>query len=685
MIELLRLPILVNGIRACALVDSGSTSDFISARFCKQHNLYIDTQHQKEVRMANGETGKCLGKAIIDISYMSASQPLSERKQMFVFPIENYDVVLGLPWHVRHNPKIDYEERTFYLRQVGITITEDTTLCEQTYKAVTQNNRLQITTVSTATTWRQRQKVAGSKDSHSANATPESPDLPAISTHCAGTEVPKTTRRELMLRLNLMMPSEMKRAVRLHQIVHDECFTTLIRLLNTEQTKTDAPHAKQKQIVDEFIECFPDELPEELPPERAHDHRIDLYPDARPVYKPTYRMSPSELDELKKQIEELLAHGLIRPSVSPYGAPVLFVKKKDGSRRMCIDYRALNAQTIKNVYALPRCDELFDRLQGASVFTKLDLRSGYHQIRIHPDHIERTAFNTRYGHYEFLVLPFGLTNAPATFMCMMNDLLRPYLDKFVIVYLDDILIYSKNEEEHEQHVRQVLGVLRKNKLYAKLSKCEFFQKEVTFLRHKFSKRGKEMEPDKIKAILDWPIPRSASDVRSFLGLCGFYQMFIKNFGAIAATLSDLYKKDKEWKWTENEQFAFEWLKQQFATGDVLALPDAAVPYLVKCDASGFAIGAALEQNGRPIAFLSKKLNEAERKNPVHDQECLAIKQALRTWRHYLLGARFTVHTDHNSLQYLQTQPNLNSRQTRWIEFFSEYDFTLSTKKAKAMW
>jgi hypothetical protein len=678
-INLFRLPISVNGIPACALIDSGSTSDFISSRFIERHNLYIDRRHQKEVRMANGEKGMSMGKAVLDISYMSASQPMSERRQMFVFPIENYDVVLGLPWHVRHNPTIDYNQRTFWLEQPGITITEDTTaICERTYQPVTQNNSLQITPVKTTSTYKQKQKATS--NSRSVIKAPD--DLPATSTACDQPEAPKTTRRELMLRINLMMPSEMKRAVRLHQIVQDECFATLVRLLNTEHPKTEA-HPKQKQIVDEFIECFPDELPNELPPQRAHDHRIDLYSDARPVYKPTYRMSPSELDELKKQLEELLSHGLIRPSVSPYGAPVLFVKKKDGSRRMCIDYRALNAQTIKNVYALPRCDELFDRLQGASVFTKLDLRSGYHQIRIHPDDIQKTAFNTRYGHFEFLVLPFGLTNAPATFMCMMNDLLRPYLDKFVIVYLDDILIYSKNEQEHEQHVRAVLDVLSKNKLYAKLSKCEFFQKEVTFLGCKFSARGKEMEPEKIKAILEWPIPRNASDVRSFLGLCGFYQMFIKNFGAIAATLSDLYKKDREWKWTENEQFAFEWLKQQFAAGDVLALPDPSLSYLVKCDASGFAIGAALEQNGRPIAFLSKKLNEHERKYPVHDQECLAIKCALRVWRHYLLGSRFTVYTDHNSLQHLQTQPSLNSRQTRWMEFFSEYDFSIEYKEGKS--
>ncbi|EOX93842.1 Uncharacterized protein TCM_002794 [Theobroma cacao] len=231
----------------------------------------------------------------------------------------------------------------------------------------------------------------------------------------------------------------------------------------------------QVSVVKEFVDVFPEELPG-LPPEREVEFCIDLIPDIRPISIPPYRMAPAELKELKDQLEDLLDKGFIRPSVSPWGAPVLFVKKKDGSLRLCIDYRQLNKVTVKNKYPLPRIDDLFDQLQGAQCFSKIDLRSGYHQLRIRNEDIPKTAFRTRYGHYEFLVMSFGLTNAPAAFMDLMNRVFKPYLDKFVVVFIDDILIYSKSREEHEQHLKIVLQILREHRLYAKFSKCEFGSK-----------------------------------------------------------------------------------------------------------------------------------------------------------------------------------------------------------------
>lgn len=252
------------------------------------------------------------------------------------------------------------------------------------------------------------------------------------------------------------------------------------------------------QIMSKYKDVFPDNLPRMLPPKRTIDHEIQLELNHTPPSRPTYRLSPPEMDELKKQLAELTEQGFIRPSVSPYGAPILFVRKKDGTLRMCVNYRALNKLTIKNKYPLPRIDELLDRLHGATFFSKLDLMSGYYQVRIADQDVHKTAFRTRYGHYEFLVLPFGLTNAPATFMRLMNDVFRAYLDESVIIYLDDILVYSKSLEEHKTHLHQVLDALRKNQLCAKASKCAFFQTKVDFLGHVVSGNGIQPDPRRLK-------------------------------------------------------------------------------------------------------------------------------------------------------------------------------------------
>ena len=281
-------------------------------------------------------------------------------------------------------------------------------------------------------------------------------------------------------------------------------------------------------VVNEFLEVFLEDLPG-LPPDREIEFVIDLIPGTAPISKAPYRMAPSELKELKVQLQELLDKGFIRPSFSPWGAPVLFVKKKDGTMWLCIDYRELNKVTIKNKYPLPRIDDLFDQLQGASVFSKIDLRSGYHQLKIKGDDIQKTAFRTRYGHYEFLVMPFGLTNAPAAFMDLMNRVFKDYLDRFVIVFIDDILIYSRSMEEHAEHLRTILRVLKIKKLYAKFTKCEFWLEKVSFLGHVVSKDGIAVDPSKVEAVTNWERPKNVSEVRSFLGLAGYYRKFVEGF------------------------------------------------------------------------------------------------------------------------------------------------------------
>jgi len=293
--------------------------------------------------------------------------------------------------------------------------------------------------------------------------------------------------------------------------------------------------------VRDFPDVFPEDLPG-VPPAPQVEFRIDLVSGAVPVARAPYRLALAEMQELSSQLNELLNKGFIRPSFSPWGAPVLFVKKKDGSFRMCIDYRELNKLTVKNRYPLPRIDGLFDQLQGASHFSKIDLRSGYHQLRVQEQDIPKTAFRTRYGHYEFVVMPFGLTNAPAVFMDLMNRVCRPFLDKFVIVFIDDILIYSRSKEEHSQHLRLVLETLRAEKLYAKFSKCEFWIRKVDFLGHVVSEAGIHVDPSKIKAIKNWEAPRRPTEIRQFLGLAGYYRRFIKNFSRIAKPLTILTQK-----------------------------------------------------------------------------------------------------------------------------------------------
>ncbi|GKB00221.1 putative nucleotidyltransferase, ribonuclease H, partial [Tanacetum coccineum] len=342
---------------------------------------------------------------------------------------------------------------------------------------------------------------------------------------------------------------------------------------------------------------------------KVDEPELSDIPVVRDFAESPYRLAPSEMQELSEQLQELQDKGFIRPSHSPWGAPVLFVKKKDGALRMCIDYRELNKLTVKNCYPLPRIDDLFDQLQGARYFSKIDLRSGYHQLRVHEDDIPKTAFRMRYGHFEFTVMPFGLTNAPAVFMDLMNRVCKPYLYKFVIVFIDDILIYSKTKEDHEVHLKLVLELLKKERLYAKFSKCEFWLQEVHFLGHVVNHNGIHVDPSKIEAI--------------------------------SKPLTSLTQKNKKYKWGAKQEEAFQILKDNLCNAPLLSLPDGIEDFVVYCDASNQGLGCVLMQRGK-------------------------------TWRHYLYGTKSVIYTDHESLQHIFDQKELNMHQKRWIELFSDY-------------
>ncbi|GJY98311.1 putative reverse transcriptase domain-containing protein [Tanacetum coccineum] len=375
--------------------------------------------------------------------------------------------------------------------------------------------------------------------------------------------------------------------------------------------KDDEKKLDDIRVVRDFPEVFPDDLLG-LPLVQEIEFRIDLIPGASPVVRSPYRLAPSETLELSNQLKELQEKGFIRPSHSPWGVPVLFVKKKDGSMRMYIDYMELNKLTIKNRYPLHRIDDLFDQLQGVCCFSKIDLHSGYHQLRVREEDIPKTAFRTRYGHFEFTVMPFGLTNAPAIFMDLMNRVCKPYLDKFVIVFIDDILIYSKSEEEHEVHLKTILDLLEKEKLYAKFSKCEFWLKEVQFLGHVVNRDGIHVDPSKVESVKNWKTPESSTEIRSFLGLAGYYRRFIENFSKIAKPLTLLTQKNKTYVWGDEQDEAFRILKEKLCNAPVLALPDGPDDFVVYCDASKQGFGSMLMQQGKLI-LLGQNLYKKRQK------------------------------------------------------------------------
>ncbi|GJT06646.1 putative nucleotidyltransferase, ribonuclease H [Tanacetum coccineum] len=428
----------------------------------------------------------------------------------------------------------------------------------------------------------------------------------------------------------------------------------------TEQEPKDK-RLEDVPVIRDFPEVFPKDLPG-LPPPRQVEFHIDLILGAAPLARAPYRLAPSEIKELSKKLQELLEKGFIRPSSSPWGAPVLFLKKKHGSFRICIDYRELNKLTIKNRYPLPRIDDLFDQLQGSSVYLKIDLRSGYHQLRIREEDILITTFRTRYGHYEFQVMPFGLTNAPAVFMDLMNRVCKPYLDKFVIVFIDDILISSKNKEEHGEHLKTILNLLRSEKLYAKFSKCDFWLDSVQLLGRVIDSSGVHVDPAKIEAIKkNWATPTTPTEVRQFLGLAGYYQRFIKEFSLISKPLTKLTQKNKPYVWGDNEEEAFQTLKLKLCSAAILSLPEGSEDFVMYCDASLKGFGAVLMQREKVTAYASRQLRKNEENFTTHDLELGAVVFARRLWRHYLYGTKCT----------------------RWIELPSDYDCVIRYHSGKA--
>ncbi|XP_029318573.1 uncharacterized protein LOC115028841 [Cottoperca gobio] len=437
---------------------------------------------------------------------------------------------------------------------------------------------------------------------------------------------------------------------------------TLARALHLPISRLD--HSLSVTALNEYhdlAEIFSKKRATSLPPHRPFDCAIDLLPGSFPTRGRIFSLSPAETQAMEDYIKDSLTAGIIRPSSFPAGAGFFFVGKKDGGLRPCIDYRGLNKITVRNRYPLPLMTAAFELLQGATVFTKLDLRNAYHLVRVREGDEWKTSFNTPTGHYEYLVMPFGLTDAPAVFQALINEVLRETLNRFVFVYLDDILIFSKSLHEHVHHVRVVLQRLLESHLFVKPEKCEFHVSEVSFLGFILSKGSLITDPKKTQVIRDWPQPSSVKEVQRFIGFANFYRKFIRNFSAVAAPMTDLTKKTSgPFKWSPVAERAFQDLKVRFSSAPILTLPDLSLPFMVEVDASDVAVGAVLSQRPadgklRPCAFFSARLSPAERNYDVGDRELLAIKMALEEWRHWLEGAQhpFVVWTDHKNLEYIQ--------------------------------
>ena len=634
------------------MIDSGASSTFINESFVERHCI-PSIPHTNPIPL-NVIDGSSISSGAVTHHTTPLSLSInahSEDCSFHIIPIHKYDIVLGISWLRKHDPTITWSKNS---------IKFESRFCHH-------------------------HCLPSSLNLTSLNRLTSGPSLNPFAATSFFTQ-PKIneSRPEPQINISFISASTanylLTRSKR-----HKDCTVGLaIASIATDTQKTKTT-PEIPAVYQQFSRIFSEVEASSLPKHQPWDHNIPLQPNTQPPFGPIYALSEVELKALREYLDENLSKGFIRHSSSPAGAPILFVKKKDGSLRLCVDYRGLNRITVKNRYPIPLISELLDRIRGSKYFTKLDLRGAYNLIRIAEGEEWKTAFRTRYGHFEYTVMPFGLTNAPASFQSLVNEVLRPYLDYFVIAFLDDILIFSKTLEEHEQHVTKVLQKLNEYNLFVKAEKCMFHASEVPFLGYLIGEKGIRMDPAKVEAVTTWPTPKNTKEVMSFLGLANFYRRFIPQYSHIATALTRLLRKDQPFEWTSECQQAFERLKKAFTQDPILRHFDPELPAIVETDASDFAIGACLLQRDattkrlHPVAYYSRKLTPAEVNYEIHDKELLSIVAALREWRVYLEGAKhqIQIYSDHKNLEKFTTTKVLNRRQARWSEMLASYDFVIT--------
>jgi transposase InsO family protein len=616
--------------KAWTLIDSGATGNFMSPRLGEDPR--IQTIPLPYTVPISGLDGKVISGGV---QSKTAPLPMSiyghpELIQFSVLELGDYDLVLGIPWLRKHNPSINWQSGR---------ITFNRCTCKKEYEEFE----------------RRRKKGTVALDTNSNDQ----------------------SRGGTQRRIKTIAPDTMEQSP---DMSDDELAEYVI--VKHEKLYATSEEPRIPDEYREFTDVFTAPADGVLPKHGTFDHEINTKEGTEPTFMPIYQLSPKESTTLKEYIDENLQKGYIRASKSSAGYPIIFVPKKDGSLRLCVDYRQLNSITIKDRHPLPLIQEMQDRIQGAKYFSKYDITNAYHRIRIKPGHEWKTAFRTKYGHYEYLVMPFGLTNAPATFQRFIFSVLEEYLDVFVVAYLDDILVFSKTLDEHIKHNKLVLSKLRDAEVTLKLKKCEFHVQETSFLGYRISLDGLGMEEDKVKSILEWPTPKNVKEIQQFLGLANYYRKIIDGYAGIATGLYRFTKKGQAFAWDEAAEKSFQNLKALFSKKTIVANFNYDLPTVLETDASDYALGARLIQteNGisRPVAFWSRKMIPAELNYDVHDKELLAIVSAFQHWRAYLEGAKYTVtvRSDHKNLTFFTTTKVLTRRQARWAETLAQYDYKI---------
>jgi transposase InsO family protein len=682
----------IEGNRLTAMVDSGAQENYISPRVTNRHRLpWKNKEEPYEVINAEGEQFE-YNNGIVDREADHLTTKIHGKKFDITYDLVDlgrHDVVLGLPWLRNANPlinwytgRIEWRDTLMYQRQDqrkskfrqmleehdGTSTTEGTTIKNQDH-----DSEQQVDAVVTALTAPQ----------------------PGTTKKMSRQELRRTTRTLALIQKREKPPDidfiDWTRMTPQQKHEHDIKFNRWHKEARQELLeKKTAEEERLKNIPEEYRvydRLYRETLHTGLPEHSQWDHEISIIEGGEPAFHKLYNLTEPQLQTLREYIDDMLAKGYIRLSTSSAGYPVMFVPKKNGKLRLVVDYRQLNKITRKDRTPLPLITELRDRLQGKQWFTALDLKGAYNLVRMKEGDEWKTAFRTKFGLYEYLVMPFGLTNAPATFQRMINQVLREYLDIFVVVYLDDILIFSDDLETHREQVHKVLQKLQDANLLVEPTKSQFHVQEVDFLGHTIRPNEIRMEKGKIAAVKDWEVPGNVKEVQAFLGFANYYRRFIKNYGKIAAPLHDTTKKGKEFLWDTEQQQAFNEIKERILSEPVLRMFDPTKEVELETDASDFAIGAQISQRDddgilHPVAFFSKKLHGAELNYPIYDKEFMAIMRAFEEFEHYCLGTlhKVKVYTDHKNIQYFATTQQLNGRQIRYAEYLSKFDYEIIHRK-----
>src|ERR1700753_930860 len=637
-----------------ALLDSGATGLFLDSKFVRAHSMNT-RKLPRAIPVYNVDGTLNQGGSIQEeVDVIMTYNNHTEKATFAVCDLGDKAGIIGHTWLHSHNPEIDWKTGE-------VKFTRCPAKCQvQVKKAKAGKNRV---------------KRAIGKLPLLSEEMEEA--VPELDTEPEDTEMHEEWEDSDRIWVSFLHPQHNVNATQ-----------TVSQRLAEQSSKPDWEKKTFEEIVPsqyhDYKLVLSKESFDELPAKKPWDHAIELKPDFEPYRSKLYPLSPNEQAELDEFLDENLKSGRIRPSKSPMAVPVFFVKKKDGSLRFVQDYRRLNDMTIKNSYPLPLISDMINKLSKAQWFSKLDVRWGYNNVRIKEGDEWKAAFRTNRGLFDPLVMFFGLTNSPATFQTMMNDLFKDLIDEgCVVIYMDDILIFTEDLVKHREVVNRVLAILEENKLYLKAEKCDFEKTKVEYLGLIISQGQVSMDPVKIEGVSKWPTPGNVTEVQSFLGFTNFYRRFIQDFSDVARPLHDLTKKDTAWTWSQKEQDAFDKLKQIITSAPVLIFPQDNKPYRLEADSSNYASGAVLSQEGEdgkwhPIAFYSKSLSPVERNYDIHDKEMLAIIRALEEYRHLLEGTQheFEIWTDHKNLEYFMSAKKLTRRQARWSLFLSRFNFKL---------